>query len=89
MGKNTSVSLSDHFDRFIDDQVKSGRYGSVSEVIRDALRMMEAREAKLEALRRAIDEGLESGPVTPFDIEHIIAAAKGESRQRAAEVQDR
>lgn len=89
MGKNTSISLSDHFDRFIDQQLESGRYASVSEVIREALRLMERREAKLQALRRAIDDGLESGPATPFDIEEIIAAAKGEARQRAADAEGR
>jgi antitoxin ParD1/3/4 len=89
MGKNTSVSLSAHFDRFIDDQVKSGRYGSASEVIREALRLMETRETRLEMLRRAINDGLESGSATPFDIEEIIAAAKGEAGSATANVRGR
>jgi antitoxin ParD1/3/4 len=46
MGKNTSISLGDHFEEFIHNEVKSGRYGSVSEVIRNALRLLESEEKK-------------------------------------------
>ena len=46
MGKNTSISLENHFEDFIREEVKSGRYGSVSEVIRTALRLLEREEKK-------------------------------------------
>ena len=46
MGKNTSISLGKHFEKFISGEVKSGRYGSVSEVIRSALRILESEEKK-------------------------------------------
>jgi antitoxin ParD1/3/4 len=66
-GKNTSVSLSDHYLAFAEAKVREGRYGSTSEVIRAGLRLLEAEEQKLEALRAAIQEGLDSGPARPFD----------------------
>ena len=61
MPKNTSVSLGDHFDNFVAEQVQSGRYGSVSEVIRAGLRKLEDDEQKLATLRKLVAEGQESG----------------------------
>ncbi len=61
MGRNTSVSLGDHFDDFIAKQVAEGRYGSASEVIRAGLRRLENDEKKLETLRFLIEEGKASG----------------------------
>lgn len=46
MGKNTSISLGNYFEDFIKNEVKSGRYNSVSEVIRSALRLLEHEEKK-------------------------------------------
>lgn len=49
MGKNTSMLLGEHFEKFIQDQVNSGRFSSASEVVRTALRLMEAEEVKKAA----------------------------------------
>lgn len=76
MGKNTSISLGEHFEGFIVAQIKTGRYGNRSEVVRSALRDMEERERRVEALRRALIEGEESGPLGPFDMEDILASAR-------------
>lgn len=76
MPKNTSFSLSDHYVEFIHDQVDSGRYGSASEVVREGLRLLENREAKLRALREALIEGEESGEAVEFDIEGFLAEMK-------------
>jgi putative addiction module CopG family antidote len=57
MGKNTSISLGDHFEGFIASQVETGRYGNRSEVIRAALREMEERQRKaatLELMERSL-----------------------------------
>lgn len=72
MAKNTSISLGGHFAKFTENLVVEGRYGSTSDVIRAGLRLLEEREAKLQALRAAIDEGLASGPAEPFDVEALI-----------------
>ena len=60
MAKNTSVTLGDHFDGFVAEQVQSGRYGSVSEVIRAGLRKLEDDEQALAMLRREVMKGLDS-----------------------------
>ena len=72
MAKNTSIALGEHFAEFVEEQVSQGRYGSASEVVRAGLRLLEEREAKLRALRAAIEEGLESGPAESFDVEAFI-----------------
>jgi len=60
-----NVNLTEEMDRFVSAKIESGRYESASEVVRAALRTLEREElefeAKLEALRGAIDEGDASG----------------------------
>lgn len=59
MPRTTSVILSPHFEQFVQKQLATGRYSSVSEVIRESLRLMEDREAQLFALRAELDIGIE------------------------------
>lgn len=79
MAKTTSFNLGDHFEQFISTQIKSGRYGNASEVVRASLRSMEEDEQKLEALRQALIEGENSGESTPLDMQEIIKEAKREA----------
>jgi antitoxin ParD1/3/4 len=72
MPRNTSVSLGEHFASFADEQVARGRYGSVSDVVRAGLRLLEEHEMKVEALRAALLEGEHSGAVQPFDVEGFL-----------------
>lgn len=72
MGRNTSISLGDHFEDFINQEIKSGRYSSVSEVVRTALRLLETEEQKLKDLRSALKSGEESGFVEDFDSKEFL-----------------
>lgn len=76
MAKTTSFNLGDHFEQFISTQIKSGRFGNASEVIRASLRLMEQEEHKLEALRKALIDGENSGESTSLDMQEIIKKAK-------------
>lgn len=72
MRPNTSVSLGEYFDSFVSSKINEGRYKNASEVIRAGLRLLEAEENKIIALKKAIKEGLESGIVENFDpMEHL------------------
>lgn len=64
--KNTSISLGNYFDKFVQAQVSVGRYKNVSEVIRAGVRLLEDEESKIVALREAIRKGKESGIVENF-----------------------
>ena len=61
MNRNTSISIGDHFDNFIQSRILSGRYKNASEVVRAGLRLLEEEESKMIALREAIQEGINSG----------------------------
>ena len=76
MAKNTSISLGTHFDKFIEKQLKSGRYSSASEVVRESLRLMEEQEKNKTALRKAIVAGEKSGIAGPIDLEKIKKAGR-------------
>ena len=78
MQKNTSVTLGKHFEEFIVHQIGSGRYASASEVVRDGLRILEEREVKLNALRRALLAGEESGFVD-YSLEGLLKDLDKES----------
>jgi len=72
MSKNTSITLGDHFDDFVTKQIKSGRFGSASEVIRTGLRMLEDVETKLKNLRNMLEEGEKSG-IAEYSYEEFIS----------------
>jgi antitoxin ParD1/3/4 len=76
MAKNTSFVLGDHLEAFVAAQVAAGRYQNATEVIRAALRLLEEREARLETLRRALIEGLNSPIAGPLDMEKIKRRAR-------------
>jgi antitoxin ParD1/3/4 len=69
--KNTSIILGDHFEAFIEAQVKNGRFGSSSETIRAGLRLLEERELKLAALQTLLIEGEESG-TSKYSLQNLI-----------------
>ncbi len=77
MAKNTSILLGDHFDNFISEEITSGRYSSVSEVIRSALRLLEQEEDKIKQLRKELEIGENSKMIHDFDAkEHLKSLHK-------------
>jgi len=72
MAKNTSILLGDYFDKFINNQVHSGRFSSASEVIRAALRMFEKEENKKKELIHDLKVGEKSGFNEDFDKNEFI-----------------
>jgi antitoxin ParD1/3/4 len=54
----SSYTLGKHFESFVRSQLASGRYGNASEVLRDALRLMEDRERQMASLDAAIERGM-------------------------------
>ncbi|MGV3551986.1 type II toxin-antitoxin system ParD family antitoxin [Rhizobium sp.] len=62
----SDLSLGAHWNRFIDKQVATGRYGSADEVIREALRALEAREAKLSVLIAHLESGDSASGELPY-----------------------
>ena len=67
MNKNTSISLGNHFDQFVQGRITEGRFKNVSEVIRAGLRLLEDEESKVIALKNAIKDGIDSGIAHDFD----------------------
>ena len=74
MPRNTSVTLGEHFDRFVVEKIKEGRFQSVSEIVRAGLRKLEEDDAKLQALRLKLQAGEDSPMVENFEADHFIAA---------------
>ena len=79
-----NISLTPHLEKLVKSKVTSGAYGSASEVIREALRLLEEqdhiRALRLEQLRAEIQQGFDSGPARPLDMEGV----KARGRQRLA-----
>ena len=81
MGRNTSISLGDHFEHFVDDKVSTGRFRNASEVIRAGLRLLEEEEIKITALKNAISEGIESGVAKKFNPKKHLEKLKAAKRK--------
>ena len=76
MGRNTSVSLGEYFETFVDKTISEGRFKNASEVIRAGLRLLEKEENKITVLKKAISEGIDSGLVSNFDTKKHLAKMK-------------
>jgi antitoxin ParD1/3/4 len=74
---NMNVSLTEELSEFVKAKVSSGRYTSASEVVREALRIMEqTEEARLAFLRNAWAAGQASGDAGPADFADIKAQGR-------------
>ena len=81
MGRNTSISLGDHFESFVDDRISEGRFKNASEVIRAGLRLLEEEESKIVALKKAIKDGFESGTAKNFNAKKHLETLKAAKRK--------
>lgn len=79
-----NISLTPQLEELVKKKVESGRYGSASEVMREALRLLEERDhlkaMRFEELKAEIKKGMDSGEPTPRDIKGI----KERGRKRLA-----
>lgn len=82
MSKNTSISLGNHFESFVEEAITKGRYSTTSEVIRAGLRLLEEEESRISMLKAAIQEGIDSGINESFDPEAHLALLKARKRSR-------
>jgi antitoxin ParD1/3/4 len=67
MARNTSILLGDYFENFINEQISTGKYSSVSEVVRTALRVFEQEEIKTKSLINELKIGEKSSKIRNFD----------------------
>ena len=80
-----NVSIGERWEVFVETAVKEGRYSSASEVVREGLRLVEEREAKLKVLRDEIDAAIEEGGDNSGEdidrlIDGMVAASKASVR---------
>lgn len=73
MAKNTSILIGDYFESFINEQVKSGKYASASEVVRAALRLFEKEENRTKVLVNELKAGERSGVISDFNREKALS----------------
>lgn len=80
-----NVSLTPHLEEYIQQKVDTGRYRSSSEVVREALRLLEEKDQErgqhLATLKAEIQKGVDSGPSKPLDMKVMIAKAKSRGKQ--------
>lgn len=75
-----SISLTPQLENMVRAKIDSGMYSSASEVVREALRLLEEqdqlRSNRLETLRKAIDDGIKSGPCRKATADQVIKRAR-------------
>ena len=83
-----NVSLTTNLEDMVKKLVKSGRYNSASEVVRDGLRLVGEREElhqlKIQSLKNAIQDGLDSGPAISWDLEEFNTRARKRRSEKSS-----
>ncbi|MBD6619433.1 type II toxin-antitoxin system ParD family antitoxin [Komarekiella sp. 'clone 1'] len=81
-----NVSLTSELEHYVQEKVKSGMYYSASEVIREALRLLQERDhlqqMRLQELQKEIQAGLDSGEATPLNMQEIKAQARQRRKKK-------
>ncbi len=80
MNKNTSISLGNYFDSFIQNRISAGRYKNASEVVRAGLRLLEEEENRIIVLKKAVKEGIESGIAFEFNPQTHLQNLKSQKK---------
>jgi antitoxin ParD1/3/4 len=80
MGRNTSISLGNHFENFIEHSLSEGRFKNASEIIRAGLRLLEEEENRLMVLKKAVQEGIDSGRAENFDPNKHLESLKAKRK---------
>lgn len=80
MANKRTVSLGNHFDNFVLNRISEGRFKNTSEVIRAGLRLLEEEENKVLALKKAINEGIESGIEINFNPKEHLEFLKSKNK---------
>ena len=81
MGRNTSVSLGNYFEDFVENRISEGRYKNISEIIRAGLRLLEEEEGKITLLKSALQEGIDSGIAKDFNPKKHLQKLKAIKRK--------
>ena len=76
MSRNTSISIGDYFDNFIQNRISAGRFKNASEVVIAGLRLLEEEENRICVLRDAIQDGIKSGIAYDFNPESHLERLK-------------
>lgn len=77
-----NVSIGDRWENFVEQAVRTGRYGSASEVVREGLRLVEERETRLQALRATLDASIAAGgEVDEDELDRAIAKRADELKR--------
>lgn len=80
MGRNISISIGNHFENFIESSVNNSRFNNASEVVRSGIRLREDEENKIIALRKAIQEGIDSGIAEDFEPKKFLESLKARKK---------
>jgi antitoxin ParD1/3/4 len=84
-----NVSLTPELEQYVQEKIKSGKYYSASEVIREGLRLLQERDEmhqiRLQQLRQDIQAGVDSGESTPLDMQAIKAKVRQRRQQRQSQ----
>jgi antitoxin ParD1/3/4 len=80
MPRNTSITLGEHFDEFVAEQIKQGRYQSVSEIVRSGLRKLEDSEIKRQQLRAKLEAAENTPLMEPVRADEFLAALHAKHR---------
>ena len=77
-----NVSIGERWETFVDTTLREGRYASASEVVREGLRLVEEREARLRDLRTTLSTSIAKGGEVGDDrLDEALAGRRAQLRE--------